>query len=141
MRFGLFVLLSAIAMPVAGEVANPLLGQWTREAPGSADGIDGDPRQRLIFTPEMMIVGTSEGMALRGYAIGARRIRAETRLGATYTFQMFGADRMCMVAEGTEGGTNGIGLPRVNLRRCYLRRTKPFDGSLVRRLAPEPRRA
>jgi hypothetical protein len=129
-RAGWFLALVAMtAGPATAERDNPLIGQWTRETTGSAEGVSGDPRQRLTFTPEMMIVGISDGLELRRYEFGDGRIRARTRIGTTFTFQMFGPDRMCMV--GGAADERAIHAPGLPMRRCYVRGAKPFDASLI----------
>ena len=118
-------LIAAAAAPaVAADRENPLLGTWAREASAEQDWQPGDPRQRLTFTPNSMVIGTGEGIALRGYSVHQTTVKAQTRGGAVYIFRMAGPDRMCMVPAW--GGARGEATTR-----CYVRRVVKFDPTLV----------
>ncbi|WCT72116.1 hypothetical protein PQ455_10710 [Sphingomonas naphthae] len=122
---GMMGLIAAVAAPAAAaDKENPLLGAWAREAGPEQDWQPGDPRQQLTFTSDSMVIGTGEGIALRGYSVHQTTVKAQTRGGAVYLFRMAGPDRMCMVPAW--GGARGDATSR-----CYVRRQVRYDPTLV----------
>lgn len=99
---------------------NPMLGRWRAPITAGPLGFE-----RLAFTPDFMETPAVGGrVAVRRYEIDGSCARVIIRAGFTYTFDVVGADRICLSRAPTAQASSQRRLSVLgggNLHRCYER--------------------